>query len=233
MTFLYFFHILFFYNRVMKSEVPKYSGDFDRCTEVYDHKKNLLEAVAPVDFPTRYGHFVLHGFYRPGDEKIHTVVIKGKVSGVENCPVRIHSECHTGDVFGSLRCDCGEQLDAALKYISEQPAGALVYLKQEGRGIGLRNKLRAYALQDGGLDTVEANEQLGFPAEARSYADGAEIIRRLGILSVVLLTNNPDKITKLRNEGIVITRREPLVISPNRHSSRYLTTKKIKMDHLI
>ena len=190
-----------------------------------------LEVVEPVDFPTKYGHFALYGFYHPGSEKIHTVVVKGELAGSEEIPVRIHSECHTGDVLGSLRCDCGEQLEAALRYIGEQPAGAVVYLKQEGRGIGLRNKLRAYALQDEGMDTVEANEQLGFPAETRTYADGAEIIRRLGIRSVVLLTNNPDKITKLQEEGVNIARREPLVIPSNPHSSRYLSTKKLKMDH--
>jgi GTP cyclohydrolase II len=192
-----------------------------------------LDLVEPVDFPTKYGHFKLLGFTLPDSDKIHTVVIKGELAGAEDCPVRVHSECHTGDIFGSLRCDCGEQLEAALRYISEQPRGAVIYLRQEGRGIGLRNKLRAYALQDGGLDTVEANEQLGFPAEARTYADGAEIIRRLGIRSVALLTNNPDKLQKLREEGIVITRREPLIIPPNPHSERYLTTKKLKMDHLL
>ncbi len=149
------------------------------------------------------------------------------------CPVRVHSECHTGDVWGSLRCDCGEQLDAALRYISEQDFGAVIYLKQEGRGIGLHNKLLAYALQDRGLDTVEANEQLGLPAEARNYADAAEIIRRLKIHSVVLLTNNPDKLSKLSREGIRISRREPLIIQPNPHSRRYLNTKKLKMNHLI
>ena len=198
-----------------------------------NHNGHRLEVVEPVDFPTKYGHFMLYGFYHPDSEKIHTVVVKGELAGGEEVPVRVHSECHTGDVLGSLRCDCGEQLEAALRYIGEQPAGAVVYLKQEGRGIGLRNKLRAYALQDEGMDTVEANEQLGFPAETRTYADGAEIIRRLGIRSVVLLTNNPDKMTKLREEGVNIARREPLIIPPNPHSSRYLSTKKLKMDHLL
>jgi GTP cyclohydrolase II len=197
------------------------------------HNGHRLELVEPVDFPTKYGHFTLYGFHHPGSEKLHTAVVKGELKGAEECPVRVHSECHTGDVFGSLRCDCGEQLEASLRYIGEHSQGAVIYLKQEGRGIGLRNKLRAYALQDQGLDTVEANEQLGFPAEARTYADGAEIIRRLGILSVILLTNNPDKLEKLRNEGVAISRREPLIIPPNPHSKRYLSTKKLKMDHLL
>jgi GTP cyclohydrolase II len=216
----------------MKSESIHFRG---RVPAQNENKRNghRLELEEPVDFPTKYGHFTLYGFSLPGSEKMHTVAVKGELAGAEECPVRVHSECHTGDVFGSLRCDCGEQLDAALRYIAGQPRGAVIYLKQEGRGIGLRNKLRAYALQDHGLDTVEANEQLGFPAEARSYADGAEIIRRLGIRSVVLLTNNPDKLKKLSAEGIAITRREPLVIPPNPHSSRYLTTKKLKMDHLL
>lgn len=198
-----------------------------------NHNGHRLEVVEPVDFPTKHGHFVLYGFYHPGSEKIHTVVVKGELAGGEEVPVRVHSECHTGDVLGSLRCDCGEQLEAALHYIGKQPAGAVIYLKQEGRGIGLHNKLRAYALQDEGMDTVEANEQLGLPAETRTYAEGAEIIRRLGIRSVVLLTNNPDKMTKLQEEGVRIARREPLIIPPNPYSSRYLSTKKLKMDHLL
>ncbi len=192
----------------------------------------VIKLIAKVDFPTKYGRFDLYGFNEVGTELVHTVMVKGEVEGCVECPVRVHSECHTGDVLGSLRCDCGEQLTASLTYIAEKGRGALIYLKQEGRGIGLLNKLKAYSLQDEGLDTVDANEFLGFPAEARNYAAGAEIIRALGIESVVLLTNNPDKMNKLKKEGIKITRREPVVIKPNQHNKFYLETKKLRMGHL-
>jgi len=191
-----------------------------------------IEIVPPVDFPTKHGEFKLYGFYQKAIDKLHTAVVKGNPSGKSAVPVRVHSECHTGDVFGSKRCDCGEQLDAALQYIANQECGIVIYLKQEGRGIGLRNKLKAYALQDSGWDTVEANEQLGFPAETRTYQVGAEIINWFGIKSIILLTNNPDKITKLKNDGINIESRKPLIVSPNTHSLRYLNTKKQKMGHL-
>ncbi|MCF7948437.1 MAG: GTP cyclohydrolase II [Spirochaetia bacterium] len=159
-------------------------------------------------------------------------MVKGEVAGSTECPVRVHSECHTGDVLGSLRCDCGDQLEASLKYIARQGKGVLIYLKQEGRGIGLLSKLKAYSLQDEGLDTVEANEFLGFPAEARDYTAGAAIIRALGIKSVALLTNNPDKVDKLTQAGIEIVRREPVEIEPNQHNSFYMETKKLRMGHL-
>ncbi|HKK65769.1 MAG TPA: GTP cyclohydrolase II [Clostridia bacterium] len=192
----------------------------------------LVELVAKVNFPTKFGLFELYGFSEGGSEKVHTVMVKGEVAGSTECPVRVHSECHTGDVLGSLRCDCGDQLEASLKYIALQGQGALIYLKQEGRGIGLLSKLKAYSLQDEGLDTVEANEFLGFPAEARDYTAGAAIIRALGIKSVVLLTNNPDKVEKLTQAGIKIARREPVVIEPNQHNSFYMETKKLRMGHL-
>ena len=192
-----------------------------------------LKSVARVKFPTRYGLFDLYGFENGSSTEVHTVLVKGNVRGARDCPVRVHSECHTGDVFGSLRCDCREQLEASIRYVSKQEYGAVLYMRQEGRGIGLSNKLKAYSLQDSGFDTVEANELLGLPAEARTYDIAAEIIRYLGIESVVLLTNNPDKIEKLTDEGIVISRRRPLVIDANEHNRRYLETKKLRMRHLL
>ncbi len=194
--------------------------------------RELVELVAKVKFPTKYGQFELYGFNETGTEKVHTVMVRGELDGMNGCPVRVHSECHTGDVLGSLRCDCGEQLETSLKYIAHEGHGALIYLKQEGRGIGLLNKLKAYSLQDEGLDTVEANEFLGLPAEARDYSVGAAIIRALGIKSVVLLTNNPDKVKKLKEQGIQIDRREPVVIEPNQYNRFYLETKKKRMGHI-
>ena len=147
--------------------------------------------------------------------------------------MRVHSQCHTGDVWGSLRCDCRDQLEAAIDYIAEAEYGAVVYMKQEGRGIGLLNKIKAYELQDLGLNTIEANHYLGYPAEARDYAVAARIIELLGIESIALLSNNPDKITKLEAEGLSITRRIPVVIPSNEHSEKYLATKRAEMGHLI
>ncbi len=208
-----------FYKK-MSSKTPQSTGE-----------REIVTMIAKVNFPTKYGLFELYGYNEEGTDKVHTVMVKGEVEGAADCPVRVHSECHTGDVLGSLRCDCGEQLDASLKYIAGQGRGVLIYLKQEGRGIGLLNKLKAYSLQDEGLDTVEANEFLGFPAEARDYSNGAAIIRALGIKSVVLLTNNPDKMKKLRDKGIKISRREPVVIEPNKHNRFYMETKKLRMGH--
>jgi len=195
-------------------------------------ERSLLDLVAKVQFPTRFGMFDLYGFNDPKEKELHTVLVKGDVKGALACPVRIHSECHTGDVLGSLRCDCREQLESAMHYISQQQRGVIVYLRQEGRGIGLLNKLKAYSLQDGGLDTVEANEFLGFPAEARDYKAAAEIVRRLQIESIVLLTNNPDKMKKLKELGVDIVRRRSIVTPANEYNRYYLATKKDRMGHL-
>ncbi|HOV39246.1 MAG TPA: GTP cyclohydrolase II [Spirochaetales bacterium] len=192
-----------------------------------------VQLVARAHLPTRFGEFTLFGFYDGREDKEHTAVVRGEVKEKENVPLRVHSQCHTGDVLGSLRCDCREQLEASLKYIGEREFGVLIYLMQEGRGIGLLNKIKAYQLQDLGLDTVEANHFLGYPGEARDYRVAAKIIQLLGIRSVSLLTNNPDKIEKLRKEGVIITERLPLVIKPNPHDEFYLKTKKEKMGHLI
>jgi GTP cyclohydrolase II len=192
-----------------------------------------IELVASAKLPTERGDFRVFGFRdsRKGNE--HTALVRGSVAGTVDCPVRVHSECHTGDVWGSLRCDCRQQLEASIDYISGQEYGAVLYVKQEGRGIGLLNKIKAYSLQDLGLDTVEANEHLGFPAEARDYVVAAGILELLDITSIALLSNNPDKITKLRAEGVAVTRRIPLVIPPNEHNQFYLDTKRERMGHLI
>jgi 3,4-dihydroxy 2-butanone 4-phosphate synthase/GTP cyclohydrolase II len=159
--------------------------------------------------------------------------VKGDLSGKANVLVRMHSECMTGDVFGSLRCDCGEQLAAAMRRIDEEGLGAIVYLRQEGRGIGLGNKLKAYRLQDEGLDTVEANAELGFKPDLRDYGIGAQILLDLGLHSIRLLTNNPRKIVGLDGYDIEVTGREPLLVTPGQHNERYLDTKRAKLGHIL
>jgi GTP cyclohydrolase II len=190
-----------------------------------------MEFVATTSLPTRHGEFKLLAFRNAALQEIVTL-LRGDVKGQEDVPLRLHSECLTGDVFGSLRCDCGKQLEAALAWIGARDRGLLIYLPQEGRGIGLANKVRAYSLQDGGLDTVEANHALGFASDLRTYEDAAGILQILGVGSVALLTNNPDKIAQLRHAGIQVTRRIPLIVEPNPHNSRYLATKREKCGHL-
>jgi GTP cyclohydrolase II len=189
--------------------------------------------VAKAKLPTRYGDFIIAGFRSHSKKKDHTALIKGEVMDKEIVPVRIHSECHTGDIFGSLKCDCRDQLEASLNYIASKPFGVLIYLRQEGRGIGLLNKIKAYHLQDLGLDTIEANESLGFPSDLREYSDAAKIISILQVKSVALLTNNPEKIVGLEKEGIEVVKRIPLHATPNNHNKRYLATKMEKMGHLV
>jgi GTP cyclohydrolase II len=191
-----------------------------------------VQLVAHAHLPTRFGDFELYGFYDAKADKEHTAVVRGEVRGEEAVPVRVHSECHTGDVLGSLRCDCRDQLEAALRYVGSREKGAVIYLKQEGRGIGLLNKIKAYQLQELGLDTVEANLYLGFPDEGRDYRVAAKILSLLGIASVSLLTNNPDKIEKLTSEGVRVVDRIPIIIPSNPHDEAYLTTKREKMGHL-
>lgn len=191
-----------------------------------------VQLVAHAHLPTRFGDFEIYGFYDAKANKEHTAVVHGDIDGKEAIPVRIHSECHTGDVLGSLRCDCRDQLEAALRYVGSRERGAVIYLKQEGRGIGLLNKIKAYQLQELGLDTVEANLYLGFPGEARDYKVAQKILALLGARSVSLLTNNPDKIDKLRAEGVEVVERIPIVIPANPHDEDYLATKKEKMGHL-
>ena len=192
-----------------------------------------VRLVAQAAFPTLFGEFTLIGFADRGSGGELTAVVRGQVRGAADCPVRVHSECHTGDIFGSLRCDCREQLEVSLRYIAAREYGAVIYLRQEGRGIGLLNKIRAYELQDQGLDSVDANERLGFPADARDYRTAARIIELLGIASVRLLTNNPAKIAGLEQEGISITGRVPVVTAANRFNARYLATKRTRFNHLL
>ncbi len=213
---------------------PSFVDDDEYCPsdDETDGGELCVVEVARAQLPTRYGRFVIVGFYDGRECKEHTAIIKGDVRGAADCPLRIHSECHTGDVLGSLRCDCREQLEAALRYVGSQPFGVVIYMKQEGRGIGLLNKLKAYQLQDLGLDTIEANLYLGFPEDARDYKVAARIIGLLGIRSVLLLTNNPAKIDGLEHEGVLVSGRVPLVIRANPYNADYLHVKKSQMGHL-
>lgn len=189
--------------------------------------------VAQAELPTRYGRFRIYGFqgHRPQEEAV--ALVRGKLNGSPSPLVRIHSQCLTGDVLSSLRCDCRAQLELSLKKIGQSGAGVLLYLPQEGRGIGLMNKLRAYELQDRGMDTVEANEKLGFAADARDYDFSAHILRKLGATNIRLLSNNPEKVRQLKAAGIRVTQRVPCQPRVSKISRAYLQTKKSKLGHLL
>tara|TARA_B100001093_G_scaffold6162_1_gene6205 strand:+ start:257 stop:844 length:588 start_codon:yes stop_codon:yes gene_type:complete len=193
----------------------------------------MLRFIEQSKLPTRWGEFNIHAFEDPFKGKEHVAITMGDCNSGEPLLLRIHSECLTGDAFGSLRCDCGEQLDQALKMISERKRGAILYLRQEGRGIGLVNKIRAYNLQDQGADTVEANEQLGFGADMRDYSICGPMLKHIGVKSVILMTNNPRKIKALKNMGIEISGRTPIETERNPHNSRYLSTKSGKLGHYL
>ena len=195
--------------------------------------ESMVERVESVKLPTRFGEFELICFVAKHDGREHLALVYGDISGHKDILTRVHSECLTGDVFHSMRCDCGQQLDAAMQRIAENGSGVIVYMRQEGRGIGLANKLHAYHLQEGGLDTVDANIRLGFPPDLRDYGIGAQILKSLGIESIRLLTNNPRKIKGLEGYGLSISGREPLVIPPQPFDEKYLQTKKDRMEHLI
>jgi len=195
--------------------------------------ERLVERAAEADMPTRFGHFRMVIYTTSIDQHEHVALVKGSPAPEQDALVRVHSECMTGDLFHSLRCDCGEQLEAALEAIEEEGCGVLLYMRQEGRGIGLVNKLKAYNLQDAGADTVEANHRLGFPADLRDYGVGAQILRDLGVRRMRLMTNNPRKIVGLDSYGLQVTDRVPLEIRPNLRNLRYLATKKSRMGHLL
>jgi GTP cyclohydrolase II len=200
--------------------------------------KHLVEEVAHAELPTRYGRFTIHGFRGLGPQDEAVALVRGKIRGPfklkKSLPlVRVHSQCLTGDVLSSLRCDCRAQLELSMKKISQAPSGILLYLSQEGRGIGLMNKLRAYELQDDGMDTVEANESLGFAADARDYDFPAQILKKLGATQIRLLSNNPEKVRQLEEAGIHVIERVPCQPRISKISRAYLQTKKKKMGHLL
>ncbi len=205
----------------------------EKIIEYRRKKETLVELISSANLPTEYGNFEIRVYREKLTGIEHTALIKGKITSKKNILVRVHSECLTGDVFGSLRCDCGPQLQKALEMIAKSRAGVLIYMRQEGRGIGLGNKIKAYHLQEKGYDTVEANEKLGFKPDLRDYGIGAQILADIGIKKMIILTNNPRKIVGLKAYGIEITGRMPIKIKPNRYNKNYLLAKKIKLGHML
>jgi len=198
-----------------------------------EHVDLCVKIVAVANLPTRFGFFQIVAFYNNSDEKDHVALVMGDVFGKEDVPVRMHSECLTGDAFGSLRCDCGDQLQISLEKVSSLGCGVVLYLRQEGRGIGLTNKVRAYQLQDFGYDTFEANRALGFQDDERDYRVAAHMLMAMNVKSVKLLTNNPKKIADLRKHGINVTGREPILVVPNEYNRKYLKAKMEKSCHML
>jgi 3,4-dihydroxy 2-butanone 4-phosphate synthase / GTP cyclohydrolase II len=196
-------------------------------------RDSLIEEIVRVDMPTRYGHFKLVAFQEKNTSNEHLALIKGTWEPGEPVLVRVHSSCFTGDILASMRCDCGEQLHQAMEMVEAEGKGAILYMNQEGRGIGLVNKLRAYRLQEQGMDTVEANLHLGFQMDQRDYGVGAQILRHLGITKLRLISNNPKKRVGLIGYGLEVVENVPLIVCPNPHNERYLRTKRDKLGHEI
>ena len=220
----------------LKEFAKKHGLNMITVKDLIEYRKrteSFVKQVADVDFPSRYGHFRIKAYESTLDGKCHIAVVKGDVAGKKNVLVRVHSECLTGDALGSLRCDCGDQLAIALKNIEKEGEGVVLYMRQEGRGIGLANKMRAYELQDKGADTVEANVELGFAPDLRDYGIGAQILSDLGLTSIRLMTNNPAKRAGLEGYNLEIVERVPLVVKANKFDKRYLSVKKVKMGHLL
>lgn len=215
------------YNPPVSSEAPRMTPPPDPADD-----RLVVEAQSPL--PTRHGTFDVRVFrYADDPDKEHLAVISGDVRGLHDVPVRVHSECLTSEVLGSLKCDCREQLEFALGHIAKKGPGVVLYLRQEGRGIGLANKIRAYALQAAGVDTVDANRHLGLPDDSRSYESAAAMLKHLGVRSVRLMTNNPEKVKALRELGIAVRERVPVLIQPNPHSRSYLQAKQTRMNHAL
>ena len=192
-----------------------------------------VRLAAIADLPTRWGEFQVVAFHSIPDQKEHAALIRGDILNADKVPVRLHSECLTGDAFGSLRCDCREQLELSLQEIGQLDAGVILYLRQEGRGIGFVNKIKAYQLQELGLDTVQANQALGFRPDERDYEVAAHMLYSLKVRSIELMSNNPDKIADLRAHGVQVDGRIPVVVPPNPYNQRYLETKRVKAGHLL
>ena len=194
---------------------------------------SLIEEIVRVDMPTKFGHFRLVAFREKNTNNEHLALIKGEWKKEDTVLVRVHSSCFTGDILGSMRCDCGEQLHKAMQMVEAKGQGVILYMNQEGRGIGLVNKLKAYKLQENGMDTVEANLHLGFPMDKRDYGVGAQILRYLGLSKICLMSNNPKKRAGLSGYGLEITETVPIEINPNPHNEKYLQTKRDKLGHEI